>query len=67
MRASAHSIHRASARFYPDKIIPQVVQLLFDLGLSGFADRDDADNRRDPDGDAQDRQHASHFIPKQGH
>jgi hypothetical protein len=67
MRASAHSIHRPPARFYPDKIIPQVVQLLFDLGLPSFAYRDDADNRRDPDGDAQDRKHASHFIPKQRH
>jgi hypothetical protein len=67
VRASAHSIHGASARFYPNKIVAQVVQLLFDLRLPGFADCYDADNRRDPDGDAQDRQHASHFIPKQRH
>ena len=41
VRAGAHSIHRAPARFYPNKIISQVVQLLFDLGLSSFAYRDD--------------------------
>jgi len=33
----AHSIHRAPARLYPNKIISQVVQLLFDLSLSSFA------------------------------
>jgi len=57
--ASAHAIHRATSGLDPHKIVPEIVQLLLDSGLSGFADGDDTDDRRNPDRYSQDRQDSS--------
>jgi hypothetical protein len=67
MGPRAHAIHRATSGFDPHKIVPEIVQLLLDSGLAGFADGDDTDDRRNPDGYSQDRQDASHLVPQQRH
>src|ERR1700682_2272293 len=53
--ACAHPVDRAASGFNPDEIVSEIVELLFDTGLSRFADGYDADYRRNPDGDPQDR------------
>jgi hypothetical protein len=45
------------------KLSAQVVQLLLDPGLSGFADGNNTDYGRDSDGAPQDGQNASHLVP----
>jgi hypothetical protein len=67
MGPRAHAIHRATSGLDPHKIVPEIVQLLLDSGLSGFADGDDTDDRRNPDRYSQDRQDASHLVPQQRH
>ena len=67
MRACAHPIDRPAASFNPDEVISKIVQLLLDPRLSGFADGHNADDRRDPNSDPQDRENASHLVPEQCH
>src|SRR5271169_5935406 len=67
MRSSADAVDRPPPSFNPDEIVSQVVQLLLHPRLSGLADGHDADHRRNPDGDPQHRQHASHLVSKQRH
>ena len=59
------TVDRASTLLDPDEVVPEVVELLFHLRLSGFADGDHADDRRNSDRDGQDRQEASRLIPEQ--
>ncbi len=67
MGPRAHAIHRTPSGLNPHKIVPEIVQLLLDSGLSGLADRDDTDDRCDPNRYSQDRQDASHLVPQQRH
>jgi hypothetical protein len=66
-RAGAHSADGPTARFDPDEIVAEIVELLLDAHLAGLADGDDADHCRDPDRDPEDRQKAPHFVPEQRH
>jgi hypothetical protein len=66
MGPRAHTVHRTPSGFNPDKIVSKI-SVAARLGLSGFADGDDTDNRRNPDRYSQDRQDASHLVPKQRH
>src|SRR2546429_9025256 len=54
-------------RLNPYKIVAKIVELLLDPRLPRFSYGHDANDRRNPDGDAQDRQDAAHFIPEQCH
>jgi hypothetical protein len=65
VRARAHAIYGAASRFNPDKIVPKVVQLLLDAGLSRIAYGHNADDSRNADRDSQDSQNAAHFISEQ--
>ena len=62
MGAGAHSVHGAAARFNPHKVVAEIVHLLLDARLAGFADSYHADHRSDTDGDAHDRQQAAHLV-----
>ena len=63
----ANTVDGAPAGLNPHKIVAQIVELLLDPRLPRFSYGHDANNRRNPDGDAQDRQDAAHFIPEQCH
>src|SRR5262249_61077978 len=65
--AGTHAFHRAPAGFNPPEVAPQVVQLLPDPRLSRFADGNDTNDRRNPDGDSQDSQQAAHLVSRQRH
>jgi hypothetical protein len=65
VRARAHAIHRAASRLNPDKIVPEIVQLLLDTGLSRFADSHDANDCRNAYRYSQDSQDAAHLIPEE--
>ncbi len=67
VRAGAYAIDGAASGFDPHEIIAEIVHLLLDPRLAGFADGHHADHRGDADGDAHDGQHAAHFISEQGH
>src|SRR6516164_9553003 len=67
MRARTHSVNRTAPGFDPDKVISQIVELLFDARLSRSADSDHTDYRRNPDRDSQDRQNASHLVSEERH
>src|SRR6516162_2226385 len=67
MRARTHSVNRTAPGFDPDKVISQIVELLFDARLSRAADSDHTDYRRNPDRDSQDRQNASHLVSEERH
>src|SRR5882724_1676281 len=56
-----NAIDCAASSLNPDKIIPKIVQLLLDSGLSRFSDSDDTNDRRDSDSYSQDRQDAAHL------
>jgi hypothetical protein len=61
------SIDRTATGFNPYEVVSQIVQLLLDPRLSGFADGHNTDYRRDPDGDPKNREKATHLISEQGH
>jgi hypothetical protein len=63
----ADAVYRSASSFNPDEVVPQVVELLLDPGLSGVADGHNTDDSGNPNGDAQDRQDASHLVPEEGH
>jgi len=65
MRPRAHAVHRAPPCLNPYKIIPKIIQLLLDASLPRLADSHNANDRCDPDGDAQDRQNAPQLVSKQ--
>ena len=65
MRARAHSVHRSASSFDPNEVVSEVVQLLLDSRLSRVANCHDTDDRRNPDGDSQNRQDASHLVSEQ--
>ncbi len=65
VRARAHAVHGTASCFNPDKIIPEIVQLLLDAGLSRLADGHDANDGRNPYRDSQDSQDAPHLISEQ--
>jgi hypothetical protein len=65
MRARAHSVDRPAPSFDPDEVVSKVVQLLLDSRLSRVPDCYDTDDRRNPDGDSQNRQDASHLVSEQ--
>src|SRR4029077_3127905 len=65
MRARAHPVHRAAARFDPHEIIAEIVELPLHLGLARLADGDHANDRRDADRDAEDREQAAHLVREQ--
>jgi hypothetical protein len=64
--AGAPAIDGAAARFDPNEIVAEIVELLFDASLAGFADGHDANHRSDANGDAEDGQHAAQFVAQQG-
>ena len=66
MRSGADAVDRAPARFDPDEVVTEIVELLLDAGLSRFANGYDANHRGDPDGDAEDGEDASHLVAEQG-
>lgn len=47
---------------YHDHVRPQVLDLLFDLGLGPFPDGDHDDDRTNPDDDSQHRQERAHLV-----
>jgi hypothetical protein len=53
--AGADAVYRSASSFNPDEVVPQVVELLLDSGLSGVADGHNTDDSGNPNGDAQDR------------
>ena len=55
MSAGANPVDGASARFDPDEVVAEVVQMLFDAGLPSLADGNDANYGCDADGNAQHR------------
>ena len=59
------AVYRAAARFNPDKVIPEIVELLLDAGLPRFADGHNANDCRNPDSDAQHRQNAAHLVSEE--
>jgi hypothetical protein len=61
----SNAVDRAAASFDPDEIIAQIVELLLDLPLAGLPDGDNADHRRNPDSDTQDRQQAAGLVAKE--
>ncbi len=67
MRAGADAVDRPAASFNPDEVVSQVVQLLLHARLSRFADSHDTDHSRNPDGDPQNSQNASHLVSEQRH
>src|SRR5258708_4442066 len=67
VRPRSDSVNCPPSRLNPHKIVAQIIELLLDPRLPGFSDGDHADDRRDPDRYTQDRQHASHLVPKQRH
>ena len=67
MRAGADAVDRPAASFNPDEVVTKVVQLLLDSRLSRFADCHDTDHSRNPDGDPQNSQEASHLVSEQRH
>ncbi len=67
VRSRANAVDRAPACFNPDKVVAQIVQLLLDPRLPRFSDGHDTNDRRDPDGNSQHRQDASHFVSEQRH
>src|ERR1051326_8855722 len=64
-RAGADAVDRAAAGLDPDEVVAEVVELLLDARLPGFADGHDADHRGDADGDAEDGEHAAHLVAQQ--
>jgi hypothetical protein len=64
MGASAHAVDCATPSFNPDEVVPKIVELLLDAGLSRFTDGDYADDRRYPNGDPKNGKHASHLVPE---
>ena len=67
MRSRANAVDCASARLNPHKVVAQIVELLLDAGLPRFSDGHYTNHCRNPDGNAQYRQDAAHFIPEQRH
>jgi hypothetical protein len=65
VRARADPVYGAASCFNPDKIIPEIVQLLLDTGLSRFADGHNANDCRDAYRDPQDSQDAAHLVSEQ--
>ena len=65
MRARAHSVDRPAPSFDPDEVVSEVVQLLLDSRLSRVPDCHDTDDRRNSDGNSQNRQDASHLVSEQ--
>src|SRR6516225_9889879 len=49
VRSRAHAVDGAAARFDPDEVVSQVVEVLFDAGLPGFANGDNANDGGNPD------------------
>ena len=43
VRAGASAIHRAAPRLDPHEVVAEVIELLLDTRLTGFADRDDTE------------------------
>jgi hypothetical protein len=41
MRSRAYPVDRTPSRFNPDEVVPEIVELLFDAGLSRLADGND--------------------------
>ncbi len=67
MCPSSDAIHRSSSRLNPHKVVAQIVQLLLDARLSCFSDRNNTNDRGDPDGNSQYRQDAAHLVSEQRH
>jgi hypothetical protein len=67
MRPCSNAVDRTPSRLNPDKVLPQIVQLLLDARLPRFSDGHNANHGRDPDRDSKHRQDASHFVSKQCH
>jgi hypothetical protein len=63
--SDADAIPRPAPRFEPDKVIADVMKLVFHPFGSRFADTDDADKRTDARNDAKHGQDAPDFVPEQ--
>jgi hypothetical protein len=64
--ACADAVDGPATSFNPDEVVSQVVELLLNSRLTSLADSYDTDDSRNPDGDPQNRQDASHLISEQG-
>src|SRR5262249_10798533 len=51
--SGADPVHGAAPSLDPDEVVPEVPELLLDTRLAGLADRHNADDRGDADGDAE--------------
>src|ERR1700730_9184638 len=67
MSACSDAIDGSTPGLDPHEIVAEVIQLLFDSGLPGLTDRDDANDGGDPDRYSEDRQEASHLVPEKCH
>jgi hypothetical protein len=67
VRPGPHPIDSAAASLNPNKIVSQIIELLFDARLPRLANRHYADHGGDSNGDAQHGQYAAHFVPEQRH
>ena len=65
VRARANAVDGATSRFNPYKIVAEIIKLMLDPRLTGLADGHHANHRGDPDGDTQDREHASQLVAQQ--
>src|SRR6266481_939102 len=65
VRAGADAVYRAASCLNPDKIIPEIVQLLLDAGLPRFPDSNDAYDCHNTYRDSQDSQNAAHLISEE--
>ncbi len=62
MRARINAVDRSAARFDPNEIIPEVIELLLHSLLASVSDRDDTNNGGDPDGDTEHREQAANLV-----
>jgi hypothetical protein len=62
MRPGTDAVHSPATGFNPDKIVSEIVQLLFYPYLARFANGDDTDYRRNPNSDSQNREEAAHLV-----
>src|SRR5712692_10227881 len=60
-----HAVHIARSRLYPNQVVTQVVELLFQIVGAGLADRDHTDHRGDADCDSQSCQRAAQLVASQ--
>ena len=67
MRACANPVDRPAAGLNPNEVVTEIVQVLLDSRLSRFTDGHNTDHSRNPDGDPENRQDASHLVSEQRH